>query len=197
MANTMQATRLPKYTGDALGGLVLARIDDELLIVAEADLADGRWSWHDAIEMLNGTGWHLPSRLELSFISARNELIPGLEFDEWYWSGDSYSASYAWLQNTSGSFAGNQASDFKSGTYYVRPVRRVATLDFDLSKGERSEPETTSLHRMADALEALVETIGHHIQRGHLNAQKLGTGRTSAYVLTADEVERFASERAA
>lgn len=42
-----------------------------------------------------------------------------------------------------------------------------------------------------------VRQVLRYIESGKLLATKLGSGRTSAYVLTANELDRFSAERAA
>lgn len=66
--------------------------------------------------------YHLPSRLELSLITANSEAVTAAELDGWYWTSTQHSPYYAWKQHLS---SGNQDSNGKTKTHKVRPVRRV------------------------------------------------------------------------
>lgn len=61
-----------------------------------------------------------------------------------------------------------------------------------------TQPEDLlNVHRAAEALGISVRAVQHRIKTGTLTAQKLGTGRTSAYVITRAEVDRALAESAA
>lgn len=63
-------------------------------------------------------------------------------------------------------------------------------------------PQTTTndlltVTQAAEELNLSVRAVQHRITTGTLHAEKLGTGRTSAYVITRSEIERVKSERIA
>lgn len=47
-----------------------------------------------------------------------------------------------------------------------------------------------TVQQAADELNLSVRAVQHRITSGSLAAQKLGAGKTSAYVITRDEIER-------
>lgn len=47
-----------------------------------------------------------------------------------------------------------------------------------------------TINQAADELHLSPRAVRHRITTGTLEAQKIGTGRTSAYVITRDEVDR-------
>lgn len=54
-----------------------------------------------------------------------------------------------------------------------------------------------SVKRVGEALGLSGRAVLHRIAKGEIAATKIGEGRTSAYVVTATEVERVKAERAA
>ena len=63
--------------------------------------------------------WFLPSRKELSLMYDERDAIGGFAAAA-YWSSSENAASFAWFQYF---VSGNQRSNAKDATYYVRPVR--------------------------------------------------------------------------
>ena len=71
----------------------------------------------------NGGGyfdWHLPSKEELNQLYLNKSLIGGFH-NFFYWSSTEFDKNSAWIQFFSN---GVKFSCLKSGTYYVRAVRR-------------------------------------------------------------------------
>lgn len=60
-----------------------------------------------------------------------------------------------------------------------------------------STNDLLTVTQAAEELALSVRAVQHRITTGTLQAQKLGSGRTSAYVITRAEVERVKSERTA
>lgn len=57
---------------------------------------------------------------------------------------------------------------------------------------------TSTLYDVARAAEVLhlsKRAVQHRIKAGTIKATKIGTGRTSAYVITAEEIERVRREQ--
>lgn len=48
-----------------------------------------------------------------------------------------------------------------------------------------------SVAEVAEALHLSVRAVHHRIAKGHIDAEKLGQGKTSAYVIHSDELERI------
>jgi hypothetical protein len=75
----------------------------------------------NAAASYNGGGksdWHLPSSGEINQLGLRRALVGG--FENLYWSSSETSATFEWGQDFTD---GSQFTDFKSKSYYVRPVR--------------------------------------------------------------------------
>jgi hypothetical protein len=69
---------------------------------------------------LNGySDWYLPSKDELNKLYLNKTSIGGFA-SNYYWSSSEYSSSYAWFQDFTN---GNQISNYKYLTFYVRAVR--------------------------------------------------------------------------
>ena len=58
-------------------------------------------------------------------------------------------------------------------------------------------PDVLDVRQSAELLGISVRAVQHRIKTGALSARKLGTGRTSAYVITRAEVDRALAESAA
>ena len=69
------------------------------------------------------TDWYLGSTTEMKMVYevVHLQLSVGGFSPGYYWSSSEYVPGLAWIQ---GFYDGNQFNDFKSSTYYVRPVRR-------------------------------------------------------------------------
>ena len=80
-------------------------------------------NWNDGMlycQLLNIAGkndWRLPTKEELNDIyNSENDFV----FD-FYWASTEYNGNFAWLQDMS---SGGQDFTFKTGSLYVRAVRR-------------------------------------------------------------------------
>ena len=76
----------------------------------------------NAAAAYNGGGksdWHLPSKDELNQLYLQKAIVQGF-VENFYWSSTEYGSNRAWNQYF---YSGPQYDDYKSDTYYVRPVR--------------------------------------------------------------------------
>lgn len=60
-----------------------------------------------------------------------------------------------------------------------------------------TDSELLAVAQAADELHLSVRAVQHRIKNGQIHATKLGTGRTSAYVISRAEVNRVKAEQAA
>jgi hypothetical protein len=75
--------------------------------------------WQAANKWATAHGGHVPTRQEQALLFANLKR----EFQSaWYWSGEQYSASSAWMQHF---YGGDQLYDFHSNELRVRAVRRL------------------------------------------------------------------------
>ena len=83
----------------------------------------GKHSWEDAKKVCEdlGDGWRLPTREELLLMYLNKNEIGGF-VDASYWSSSEKDNEIAWFQNF---LSGNQYSNYKYVTNYVRAVRSI------------------------------------------------------------------------
>ena len=83
----------------------------------------GEHNWEDAKKVCAklGYGWRLPTREELHLMWLNRESIGNFATAS-YWSSSEGNYNYAWNQYF---FNGNQYTNYKYYTYYVRAVRDI------------------------------------------------------------------------
>lgn len=59
---------------------------------------------------------------------------------------------------------------------------------------EQPTPPLMSVAQVAERLHISHRAVLHRIAKGHIAAQKIGGGRTSAYVIAEDEIQRVKAE---
>jgi hypothetical protein len=113
---------------DVFVGITRSEAGDVALFLNAANEATLPWkkalAWAaelDTSDCPAGT-YSLPTRKEqaLLFANAAEHFEP-----DWYWSGEQYSATYAWMQYFD---YGNQSYDHKGYYYRVRAVRRLLVI---------------------------------------------------------------------
>ena len=82
----------------------------------------GKMDWDDAMKACTdlGDGWRLPTRLELLLMYNQEDHSGFASY--LYWSSTEYDSNSAWEQDFN---YGNQYSNFKFTTGYVRAVRTI------------------------------------------------------------------------
>lgn len=130
-----------RYTGDPFGGIIVAKINDELLIADSNDLSVNL-NWNECTRALKDTAWRLPTLIELNFMREDHDLLR--MNSKIYWSCESYKSTSAWHINVSGVDAGFQENSGKEITYYrARPVRLVpAPRNVPLSQTPQTDAST-------------------------------------------------------
>ena len=78
-------------------------------------------NWNDALAWCKAVDGELPPR-EVLLLAYMDEEIRDLFTATYYWSSTEFTATYAWLQYFN---VGNQGINTKTGTTYVRAVRRL------------------------------------------------------------------------
>ena len=82
--------------------------------------ADDEMNWQDANVWCESLGGELPPKGILLQAYLNEDIKPFFKPD-WYWSSTEFNAAFAWIQNFSYDYQGN---NFKTANYYVRAVRK-------------------------------------------------------------------------
>lgn len=112
------------YTGDPFDGIIVARIDNTLLIACDHDMTIGP-DWNGHTKTLENTIWRLPSITELGLMYEKRYIL-GMN-GKIYWS-ESYNPDLAWYQDMASTInpAVNISYTWKNNKgYRARPVRRI------------------------------------------------------------------------
>ncbi len=108
-------TSIPGADGTALG----TGYQNTLDIVEGCSTAGIAAQICNDLELNGYTDWYLPSKDELNKLYLSKDLVGGF-VAAYYWSSSGYSSYYAWEQYFSN---GNQYTNLKVNSYYVRAVR--------------------------------------------------------------------------
>lgn len=105
----------------------LVPIESEKVFICEIDgkkyylgpEANKKMNWHEAKAWAKDVGGVLMPREVAILAYKKEELRKHFRTDDWYWVGEEYDSSYAWLQSFSG---GYQNFSTKTAAYFVRAI---------------------------------------------------------------------------
>ena len=89
--------------------------------------APNELNWDDAITWCNSVGGELPPR-DILLLSYMKEEIKKEFAETYYWSSTEFSDTHAWGQHFKGGYQGNNC---KTGSYYVRAVRKLPGKNYE------------------------------------------------------------------
>ena len=88
-------------------------------------------NWHQAKEYSKALGMVLPTKEEHNLLYELRKSNPKYfpkRDDYWYWTSTERMSTYAWVQSL---YGGAQGTYGKTGTNYVRAIRRIKNLTYE------------------------------------------------------------------